>query len=76
MPVLDPLPIAPAAVGILGVLLIVSGLYVQRRGKLSTRQGAAVLASFAAVIGVVVVGGAAIAFMAATWPTTNGWFRL
>ena len=44
---------------LLGALLIVAGLYVQRRG-LRTRQGAAVLASFAALIGIVAVGVGAI----------------
>lgn len=56
---------ATGAVGavLLGALLIVAGLYVQRRGRLRTRQGAAVLASFAALIGIVVVGVGAVVFV-------------
>ena len=50
---------------LLGALVIVAGLYVQRRGRLRTRQGAAVLASFAALIGIVVVGVGAICSSAA-----------
>jgi hypothetical protein len=50
------------AVSLWGVLLIVAGLYVQRSGRLRIRQGAAVLASFAALIGIVVVGVGAIVF--------------
>ena len=55
MPSVDSLPLPIIGAAILGLLLIVAGLYVQRRGKLRTRQGAAILASFAAVVGVVVV---------------------
>jgi len=72
MPVFDSLPLATAGAAALGVLLIVAGLYVQRSGKLRTRQGAAVLASFAAVVGVFVAGGAATAFILATWRISGG----
>jgi len=48
----------------LGLLFILAGLYVQRRGRLRTRQGAAVLAGLVAVLGAVVVVGAAIAVIA------------
>lgn len=41
---------------LLGALLVVAGLYVQRRGRLRTRHGAAVLANFAGLIGIVVMG--------------------
>ena len=42
----------------LGILLIVMGLYSQRRGRLRYRQGAQVLAGFATVLGagVIVLG--------------------
>jgi len=67
------LPLAQAGAATLGVLLLVAGLRVQRDGRLRTRQGAAVLASFAAVVGLVVAVGAASAFVLTTWQITSGW---
>ena len=67
------LPLAQAGAATLGVLLLVAGLHVQRDGRLRTRQGAAVLASFAAVVGLVVAVGAASAFVLTTWQITGGW---
>jgi len=64
MPSFDSLPPAMMGAAALGLLFILAGLYVQRRGKLRTRQGAAVLASLVAVLGAVVVVGAAIAVIA------------
>ena len=39
-----------------GILLIILGLYSRRGGRLRHRQGAEVLAGFAAVVGVAVLG--------------------
>lgn len=41
---------------LLGVLLVAGGLYARRGGKLRQREGAALLAGFAALIGVAVLG--------------------
>lgn len=41
---------------ILGALLFAGGMYARRGGHLRTRQGAAVLAGMASVIGVLVFG--------------------
>jgi vacuolar-type H+-ATPase subunit I/STV1 len=49
---LDPIAVGSVAL-IAGLLLIAGGLYVLRRGRLRTRQGAAVLAGFTAVLGLV-----------------------
>ena len=71
---IESLPLAQAGAATLGLLLLVAGLYVQRHGRLRTRQGAAVLASFAAVVGLVVAVGVASAFVPGTWLITSGWF--
>jgi len=55
MDYLDPVAMSSSAL-ILGLLLVVGGLYARRDGRLHTRQGAAVLAGFAAVMGVVSMG--------------------
>jgi predicted permease len=55
-----------------GVMLIMAGLYVQRRGQLRTRQGAAVLASFAAAVGVIVVGCAGMMLLVDSWQMVRG----
>ena len=39
-----------------GILLIVIGLYSRRGGRLRSRQGAQVLAGFATIVGMAVVG--------------------
>ena len=52
MDYLDPIAMSSSAL-IVGLLLVAGGLYVRRNGRLHTRQGAAVLAGFAAVMGVV-----------------------
>jgi hypothetical protein len=62
----DSLTLAQAGAATLGLILLVAGLYVQRDGRLRTRQGAAVLASFASVVGLVVTVSAASAFILAT----------
>jgi hypothetical protein len=41
---------------LIGAVLVIGGLYARRHGKLRNRQGAALLAGFAALIGVVVLG--------------------
>jgi hypothetical protein len=55
-----------------GVMLTMAGLYVQRRGQLRTRQGAAVLASFAAAVGVIVVGCAGMMLLVDSWQMVRG----
>lgn len=53
---LDPYGIGSLFALLFGVLLFAGGMYVRRRGQLRTRQGAAVLAGMASVIGVLVFG--------------------
>ena len=50
---------------LLGVLLFAGGMYARRGGHFRTRQGAAVLAGFAAVMGVLVFGVGVFALVAA-----------
>lgn len=64
--------LAPVGAATLGVMLTMAGLYVQRRGQLRTRQGAAVLASFAAVLGVIVVGCAGMMLVVDSWHMARG----
>ena len=52
MDYLDPIAMSSSAL-VVGLLFVVGGLYARRNGRLHTRQGAAVLAGFAAVMGVV-----------------------
>ena len=49
----------------LGLLLIVVGLYSRRGGRLRHRQGAEVLAGFAAVVGAATLGLALLALLRA-----------
>jgi hypothetical protein len=68
----DSLPIGVVGAAILGALIIVAGFSVQRGGQLRTRQGAGVLASFATVVGVVVVGCAAMILLDSAWQMLAG----
>jgi len=52
----DPYGIGSFIALLLGVLLFAGGMYARRGGHLRTRQGAAVLAGMASVIGVLVLG--------------------
>jgi len=52
MDYLDPIAMSSSAL-VIGLLFVVGGLYARRNGRLHTRQGAAVLAGFSAVEGVV-----------------------
>ncbi len=52
MDYLDPIAMSSSAF-VVGLLFVVGGLYAQRNDRLHTRQGAAVLAGFAAFMGVV-----------------------
>jgi NhaP-type Na+/H+ or K+/H+ antiporter len=52
----DPYGIGSFIALLLGVLLFAGGMYARRGGQLRTRQGAAVLAGMASVIGVLVFG--------------------
>ena len=52
----DPYGIGSFIALLLGVLLFAGGMYARRGGHLRTRQGAAVLAGMASVIGVLVFG--------------------
>lgn len=49
----------------LGILLIIVGLYSRRGGRLRHRQGAEVLAGFAAVVGIAVVAVGLLALLRA-----------
>ena len=52
----DPYGLGSFIALLLGVLLFAGGMYARRGGQLRTRQGAAVLAGMASVIGVLVFG--------------------
>ena len=52
----DPYGVGSLVALFLGVLLFAGGMYARRGGQLRTRQGAAVLAGMAAVIGILVFG--------------------
>ena len=52
----DPYKIGAFYVLLLGTILFAGGMYARRGGHLRNRQGAAVLAGFAAVIGVLMLG--------------------
>jgi NhaP-type Na+/H+ or K+/H+ antiporter len=56
MVAVDPYGIGSFIALLLGVLLFAGGMYARRGGHLRTRQGAAVLAGMASVIGVLVFG--------------------
>lgn len=58
--------IGPGAL-LVGILLIAWGLYLRRHGRLRNRQGAAVLAGFVAVMGVVALGVGAIVISRGAW---------
>ena len=50
----DPYGIGRFGALLLGVLMFAGGMYARRGGKLRNRQGAAILAGLAAVIGIMV----------------------
>lgn len=52
----DPYKIGAAYALLLGAIMFAGGLYARRGGHLRNRQGAAVLAGFAAVLGVLMLG--------------------
>ena len=52
----DPYGIGSLTALLLGVLLFAGGMYARRGGHLRTRQGAAILAGLASVMGVLVFG--------------------
>ena len=52
----DPYKIGAAYALLLGAILFAGGMYARRGGHLRNRQGAAVLAGFAAVVGVLMLG--------------------
>ena len=52
----DPYKIGAFYALLLGTILFAGGMYARRGGHLRNRQGAAVLAGFAAVIGVLMLG--------------------
>ena len=62
---IDPFGIGSFVALLLGVLMFVGGMYARRGGKLHSRQGAAILAGFAAVTGVLVFGVGLYALVAA-----------
>jgi NhaP-type Na+/H+ or K+/H+ antiporter len=60
----DPYGLGSLGALLLGVLMFAGGMYARRGGQLRNRQGAAVLAGMAAVIGVMVFGIGAYALLA------------
>ena len=60
---IDPVIIASIGALIVGVPLIVTGFYTRRRGRLRNRQGAAVLAGFAAFMGFIVMSMGALSLV-------------
>ena len=55
---IDPIIVGSAGALVFGLLLVIGGLCARPRSRPQTRQGAEILASFVAVIGVVtVIGG-------------------
>jgi hypothetical protein len=59
------LPLARSIIGLFaGLLLGAWGLYLRRHGRLRNRQGAAVLAGFAAALGFLVMG---VGFLFFVW---------
>ena len=51
MEYVDPMLIASIAALALGLLMVIGGYHARPRGKLRTRQGAEIAASFVAIIG-------------------------
>jgi NhaP-type Na+/H+ or K+/H+ antiporter len=60
----DPYKIGAAYALLLGLIMFAGGMYARRGGHLRNRQGAAVLAGFAAVIGVLMLGAGIYALVA------------
>lgn len=52
----DPYSVGSFIALFLGFVLVIGGLYGRRHGKLRNREGAALLAGFAALLGVLVLG--------------------
>jgi hypothetical protein len=52
----DPYSIGSFIALLIGFVLVIGGVYARRHGKLRNREGAALLASFAALVGVLVLG--------------------
>jgi hypothetical membrane protein len=52
----DPVSIGSFIAMFLGILMISGGLYARRGGRLRNREGAAVLAGFVALLGLVALG--------------------
>ena len=52
----DPYKIGAAYALLLGLIMFAGGMYARRGGHLRNRQGAAVLAGFAAVVGMLMLG--------------------
>ncbi len=56
MEYVDPISIGSFIALFLGILMIIGGLYALRGGRLRNREGAAVLAEFVAVLGIMALG--------------------
>ena len=56
MEFVDPVSILSFLALFLGILMVVGGLYARRGGRLRHREGAAVLAGFAALLGLLALG--------------------
>lgn len=56
MEYVDPISIGSFIALFLGILMLIGGLYARRGGRLRNREGAAVLAGFVALLGLVALG--------------------
>ena len=56
MEYVDPISIGSFIALFLGVLMVVGGLLARRGGRLRNREGAAVLAGFVALLGIIALG--------------------
>ena len=56
MEYVDPISIGSFIALFLGILMLIGGLYARRGGRLRNREGAAVLAGFIALLGLVALG--------------------
>lgn len=52
---IDPILVGSSGALIIGTLLIIAGLYLRPRHRPQTRQGAVILANFAAILGLATV---------------------
>ena len=61
----DPYSLGSSMALLLGLVLVILGIYARRNGKLRYREGAALLASSASLIGALVLGSGVYALLKA-----------